>query len=256
MKKKIQNIEVSGIERLNEEHFLLNLYSKTNLPEILPGQFAQILIENSRTTFLRRPFSVHNISYSNNTITFLVQIVGDGTRSLSRLREGDMVSIVYPLGNSFTMGAEDNVLLVGGGCGVAPLLFLARYLYENGHKMTILIGGKTRKDILRIREYQKYGNVLITTEDGSLGEKGLVTQHPLLQAFDLEFDKIYTCGPELMMKAVGEMAKIRNIECEVSLERIMACGIGACLCCVIDTPDGNRCVCTEGPVFNVNELKW
>ena len=97
---------------------------------------------------------------------------------------------------------------------------------------------------------------MVTTDDGSLGEKGFVTKHSILDDPEIKFDKIYTCGPEIMMKAVAKMARSKGIDCEVSLENTMACGIGACLCCVTETIDGNKCVCTEGPVFNINDLKW
>lgn len=117
----------------------------------------------------------------------------------------------------------------------------------------VLIGTRTVKDIILKEEYEKYAAVYYTTEDGSYGEKGYPTQHTILTE---QFDHIFCCGPEPMMKAVARYAYSKHIDCEVSLENTMACGIGACLCCVNDTKEGHKCVCTDGPVFNINDLKW
>jgi dihydroorotate dehydrogenase electron transfer subunit len=164
---------------------------------------------------------------------------------------------MYPLGNSFTMPVpEKKVLIVGGGSGIAPFVMLGRNLKKNGNKVTFLIGGKSKKDVLISALFSEFGEVFTTTEDGSAGERGFVTDHSLIKTGSPPFDKIYSCGPEAMMKAVGKIAKQNNIDCEVSLENMMACGFGACLCCVTETIDGNKRVCKEGPVFNINYLKW
>ena len=147
-------------------------------------------------------------------------------------------------------------LLIGGGVGVAPLLFLGQEFAEHGIRPTFLFGGRTNDLILRKEEFQKYGDLFMTTEDGSAGEKGFVTNHSLLMDSEA-FDRIYACGPTPMLKAVARWAKEHEMACEVSLEHKMACGIGACLCCVEDTADqGNVCVCKEGPVFEIDRLKW
>ncbi|MDR1950874.1 MAG: hypothetical protein LBP96_01435, partial [Bacteroidales bacterium] len=147
-----------------------------------------------------------------------------------------------------------SILLVGGGFGAAPLLYLAKTLNQQHNiRPIILIGGRSKKNILRIEDYVKYGKVLVTTEDGSMGDKGLVTEHPIFH--QQKFDQIYCCGPDPMMKAVAKIAIEKNIPCQISLENMMACGIGACLCCVTQTIDGHQCVCTEGPVFDVTKLR-
>ena len=122
-----------------------------------------------------------------------------------------------------------------------------------GGEPTFLLGARSKKDLLMLDEYAKLGRVFITTEDGTEGEKGFVTNHSVLNE---HFDSIYTCGPTPMMKAVAHYAKEHDITCEVSLENMMACGLGACLCCVEKTTEGNLCVCKEGPVFNINRLLW
>ncbi len=264
MTKLIQNVKVLRNKKLNSSYFVLELLAPEKLPKILPGQFVQVLIDNSKNTFLRRPFSVHNIDYNKNTFKLLIQKVGNGTKVLSYLEKGNLINIIYPLGNNFSMPFDNNVLLVGGGCGIAPLLFLAKYLFENNIIPTILIGGKGRKDIVELEEYGKYGHVFVITEDGTIGVKGLITHHPLLSDINknkdkskANFSKIYTCGPELMMREIARISKENNIDCEASLENMMACGIGACLCCVVKTIRGNERVCTEGPIFNTKDLvQW
>ena len=185
----------------------------------------------------------------------LIQIVGKGTETLSKLRIGDKLNLIYPLGNSFSLPSEnEKVLLAGGGCGVAPLLFLGKYLKSNGYIPDIILGFRNTDRIIEYEEYLKTGNVFVTTEDGSEGEKGFVTDHSVLVA--KRYDRIYCCGPDSMMRAIAGYCKKYNIACEVSLEKLMACGIGACLCCVVDTVKGNLCTCIDGPVFNISDLKW
>jgi len=190
----------------------------------------------------------------------MVAMIGDGTRQLGRLQVGDTLNCVLPLGNTFTMpaSAEERVLLVGGGVGMAPMLYMGAEMQRRGMQPTFLLGGRTAADLLELDLFNKYGRVCVTTEDGSMGEKGFVTNHSVLQE---AFDRICTCGPKPMMKAVAHYAQSKGIECEASLENMMACGLGACLCCVekVKTEDAlptNVCVCKEGPVFNVKRLLW
>jgi len=256
MKKYIQDLKVIENQAINNQYYLLKLKAFDNLPEILPGQFAEVKVNKAPNTFLRRPISVHDVVYEKNELHLLIEKKGEGTIAMAELQEGEMLNLVYPLGNTWSVPAEaESVLLVGGGCGVAPLLFTARKLAENGKKITTLIGARGMANLLRIDAYMPYGEVLTSTEDSSHGETGFVTQHSIMQNL-MAFDAVLTCGPEAMMMAVGKMAQKQNVHCEVSLENTMACGIGACLVCVQDTTEGHKCVCTDGPVFNVNVLKW
>ena len=228
-----------------------------HLPEICPGQFAQLRIDRGKQTFLRRPISIHYVDYASNEISFLIQIKGEGTRSLASMQVGDILNAVLPLGNGFTLPrqGEDGILLVGGGVGVAPLLYMGKRMNDIGCRPTFLLGARSKSDLLLVDEFQKQGDVFLTTEDGSMGEKGYVTQHSLLQEHG--FSRICVCGPKPMMMAVAKYAAAWKIPCEVSLENMMACGVGACLCCVEDIKErGHVCVCKEGPVFNINDLKW
>ena len=241
---------------LNDQYYLLKLTSDQALPAMLPGQFVEVKVDNSPTTFLRRPISINYVDYQLNELWLLIQIVGDGTKKLAELTANDNVNLLVPLGNSFQLpdNKDANILLIGGGVGIAPMLFLSSYLKDKGYKCSILLGGRSEANLLQMNEFKRYGAIYTTTEDGSHGEKGFVTQHSILQT--TQFDAIYSCGPTPMMKAIAAYAKKRGIFCEVSLENTMACGFGACLCCVTDTVDGHLCVCTEGPVFNITKLKW
>ena len=255
MAKRIEDLKVIGNKRLNNDYFILELSSDTKIPDFKPGQFAQVRVDGSKETFLRRPISIHDVDYEKNAFKILIQIAGKGTKTLSELRNGDLLNLIYPLGNSFSLPSESGkILLVGGGCGIAPLLFLGKYLKSNGYIPDIVLGFRNSLKIIEFEDYLKVGNLFIANEDGSKGEKGYVTNHSVFSAN--RYNRVYCCGPELMMKAVAYYCKKNNITCEVSLENLMACGIGACLCCVVDTVKGNLCTCVEGPVFNVNDLKW
>jgi dihydroorotate dehydrogenase electron transfer subunit len=255
MKKYIHDLSVIQNRKVNNDHFILVLKCPVSLPQVLPGQFVEARIDHSPNTFLRRPLSVHDVDYDANTLSLLIQKKGEGTHMLSTLIEGDTLNIVYPLGNSFTLTTGTKALLVGGGCGIAPLLYLAKFLGNNGKKVSILMGGRTSAHIMESETYKSYGELLITTEDGSLGKKGFVIHHPVWWEGKFDFDVIYTCGPDPMMKAVAKLAAKHGVPCQVSLEQTMACGIGACLCCVVETTNGHKCTCTEGPVFDYKELK-
>ena len=255
MAKQIESLRIVENKKLIKDLFTLELSGSGRIPEMKPGQFVQIKIDGSPGTFLRRPFSVHDVNYPQNTFKLLIQIAGKGSEALSRLGNGDFLNLIYPLGNSFSMPEKgERILLVGGGCGVAPLLFLGKHLKSNGFKPDILLGFRNSKRIIELDEYSDLGKVFVTTEDGSRGKKGFVTEHPVLSSEG--YDVIYCCGPEPMMKTVAKYCKVKRIKCEVSLENLMGCGFGVCLCCVVDTIKGNLCVCIDGPVFNINDLKW
>jgi dihydroorotate dehydrogenase electron transfer subunit len=255
MAKRIDDFKIVDNKCVAEDLFILELSSEEKLPGFKPGQFVQARIDNSPSTFLRRPISVHDVDYKRNTFRLLIQVVGNGTEVLSGLSKNDSLNLVYPLGNSFSdPDPGDAVLIVGGGVGVAPLLFLGKHLISIGYKPEWLLGFRNRNRVMDLHEYSSIGKVNITTEDGSEGEKGYVTNHSVLA--EKHFDRVYCCGPDPMMKAVAAYCLKNNIACEVSLENLMACGFGICLCCIVSTVKGNICTCTDGPVFNITDLKW
>ncbi len=255
--KKILDLTLRSTERISDRHVLMKLTHDEPLPEMLPGQFVEVRIDQTPSVFLRRPISICFVDRTANELWLLVATIGDGTRWLGSLQPGDTVNCVLPLGNGFEKPsgktAGSKLLLIGGGVGVAPLLYLGAMLKAQDREVTFLLGGRSAKDVLLLDEFKKYGRVCVTTEDGTLGEKGVVTNHSVLSD---DFDKIYTCGPTPMMKAVARYANEKGIDCEASLENMMACGLGACLCCVEKTTEGNLCVCKEGPVFNIKRLLW
>lgn len=283
MKKYILDLVLRRTTQPRPGYVLLQLTDPEKpLPEMLPGQFVEVRVDGSPTTFLRRPISINLVDRQRNELWLLVHAVGAGTRALAALTEGAVVNVVLPLGRGFTLpgcvtsrenleaqgsaasergaaSSRENLeaqsyLLVGGGVGTAPLLYLGQELAALGYKPTFLLGARSADDLLQLDDFRRLGAVHLTTEDGSAGERGFVTQHSLWQT--ATFSRICTCGPKPMMVAVARLAREKGIPCEASLENLMACGLGACLCCVEDTVDGNVCVCKEGPVFSTDKLKW
>jgi dihydroorotate dehydrogenase electron transfer subunit len=255
MAKRIDDFKIVENKRITDDLFILELSANEKLPDFKPGQFVQVRVDGSPGTFLRRPISVHDVDYKKNTFKLLIQTAGPGSIRLSKVTPGDLLNLIYPLGNSFADPQPgERVLLVGGGVGVAPLLFMGKHLLSIGCNPDWLLGFRNKERIIDLEEYKIIGNVYLTTEDGSEGEKGYVTNHSVLS--ERHYDRIYCCGPDPMMKAVADYCRKNSIICEVSLENLMACGIGICLCCIVSTVKGNICTCTEGPVFNITDLKW
>lgn len=230
-----------------------------------PGQFLDIKLSNGLKPFLRRPFSVHNISGSK--LEILYEVLGEGTRILSGKKKGEYLDIIGPLGNGFDYKTQDTrhktQVIVAGGIGVAPLLFLSEKIKVRNK--IVLIGAKTKKQVLCEKEFKNAGcDVKIATDDGSVGFKGKVTS--LLENIlrnqgespkgGESTSTIYACGPKPMLRAVSDIANKSNISAQISMEEHMSCGIGACLGCVVKTKNGLERVCKEGPVFNANDLIW
>ncbi len=255
MTKRIDDFNILDNKRITEDLYVLELAGNESLADFKPGQFVQVRVDGSPGTFLRRPISINDVDFQKNTFKLLIQTAGLGSIRLSELRVGDTLNMIYPLGNTFTDPSPgERVLLVGGGVGVAPLLFLGKHLISIGCTPDWLLGFRSRDRIIDLEEYRSMGKVFLTTEDGSEGEKGYVTHHSVLE--EERYDRVCCCGPDPMMKAVAGYCKRNGIACEVSLENLMACGFGICLCCIVDTVRGNICTCTEGPVFNITDLKW
>lgn len=225
--------------------------------DVRPGQFVQVKVDDSSTTFLRRPISINSADSATGTLRLLIRRAGAGTNRLCDLRPGAKVNMILPLGNGFSVpdAPSTRALLVGGGVGVAPMMMLGRAMVGKGVKPTFLLAARSESELLLLDEFKTLGDVLVATDDGSCGERCFAHMHSAL-AQPGSWDRIYCCGPAPMMKGVASAARAIGADCEVSLENMMACGLGACLCCVEKTVRGNVCVCTEGPVFNINELTW
>jgi dihydroorotate dehydrogenase electron transfer subunit len=212
-----------------------------------PGQFLMLWIPGIDEI----PLSV--LDASDNLVSVSVKAVGDATRHLHALEAGGVVGVRGPFGNNFTE-SRGRVLVVGGGTGIAPLLFLAKQLVVKTERLSFVEGAKTKDELLFIKELQGVCNqktLITTTEDGTAGLQCLVTQ-PLAELLDKEkFDMIYTCGPEVMVKKIFELTEKCKLPLEASLERLMRCGIGLCGSCMI----GKYRVCRDGPVFNSAQLR-
>ena len=255
-KKTVETFTVVKKESFNHSIFRVILKSPKPLLEVRAGQFANLDIPDEKDVFLRRPFSFLDADYSNNTLSFLIKVAGKGSRALAEMDEGEKVSVVYPLGKGFSMPtSRETILCIGGGSGIAPMLQLVKNSGLPLQNIHVLLGFRSLEEAVLLDEYQPFASFHYTTNDGSLGEKGLVTEHSIFRDLH-KFDRIYTCGPLPMMKAIASVARRENIFCEVSLENLMACGFGVCLCCIEPTVKGNQRVCSDGPVFNINDLKW
>jgi dihydroorotate dehydrogenase electron transfer subunit len=230
-----------------------------------PGQFVMVKVPGPRSPLLRRPFSVHNrLTGKNQTNGFelLYKVVGEGTSAMSEMGTGDVIDILGPLGNGFS-NAQDmqDVFIVGGGIGVASLYYLVIDLIGKGvTNLTVFLGGCSANDILCKEDIEALGlKVCITTEDCSLGEEGFVTLlvEKALQS-EKKPDMIYACGPQAMLKKLGDIAANFNVPCQVSLETVMACGFGVCLGCAVEKADHTGTyfhACTDGPVFDSSTVK-
>jgi len=228
-------------------------------PLIQPGQFAHVRILPMKDALLRRPFSIFQVE--GDTFSILYKTVGKGTAMLARLRSGEELSVIAPLGHGFTIpqpGGE-TPLLVAGGYGMAAMYLLARRSPQKG---IVFVGGRRRVDILCEQEFQELGwEVRATTEDGSHGEKGLVTQ-PLLAELNKKQPgrKLFACGPTPMLKAVGKLAGEHDVPAELSMDEHMCCGVGVCLTCVIRVRSGEgweyQRTCADGPVFDSRDVVW
>jgi dihydroorotate dehydrogenase electron transfer subunit len=225
-----------------------------------PGQFVMVKPPDKRIPLLRRPFSIHNRLVERGEVCgfeLLYKVVGKGTESLSRMKAGDVLDVLGPLGNGFSSSEGiGEAFLVAGGVGVASLYYLGLELAQNrAVKSTVFLGGCSASDILCQEAFEFLGaRVRITTEDCSLGEKGLVTSlvHEAIEV-DGKPDRIYACGPTGMLKAISGIAAAHDIECEISLETAMACGFGVCLGCAVEkagSPGSYFHACTDGPVFD------
>jgi len=237
-----------------------------------PGQFIMFRVQTSLPPLLRRPFGIFRTGFlpphceglaPREYLEILYKVVGRGTGIMCSLHEGDRVEVLGPLGRGFDPGdPETEKILVGGGIGLVPLLMLAEELVRS-NKVRLLMGGRTRDDILAVTEFERLGvETYVSTDDGSLGEEGLVTQVLVRELAKHPRATVYACGPMPMIEAVRQVCAERDVPLQVSLEALMACGVGACLGCVVKGAGHSEkdprylCTCKEGPVFWAEQLDW
>jgi len=251
-------------KQLTPTYLKLTLQNKYISSHAQPGQFVNIRISEDTDPLLRRPFSIHKIDPAKEIIEVLYEVVGKGTALLAQAKVGDELDVLGPLGTGFEIDKSRSIaVLLAGGMGIAPLRALADELLKTKKAVYVFIGGRSMDCIQCEKELKDLGcEILIATEDGSAGKKGLITD--LLESFltndvkphDLENMVFYACGPQAMLKVVASLAMEHKVECQASLEEKMACGIGACLGCAVETKKGYKMVCKDGPVFNIKEIKW
>ncbi|HNW38810.1 MAG TPA: dihydroorotate dehydrogenase electron transfer subunit [Candidatus Omnitrophota bacterium] len=224
-----------------------------------PGQFINIRLTDGCEPLLRRPISIHRVKASK--VGIMYEVLGKGTQVLSAKQPGEFLDVIGPLGNGFTYSSAATKpvlkknILIAGGMGVAPLVFLAEKLKLS--KPLVLLGARSKKQLLCLPEFKALGcTVKLATDDGSAGFKGRVTDLLNLVLEQTEARGLFSCGPHPMLAAVARIARENKITAQLSLEEHMACGIGACLGCVVATGAGYRSVCKDGPVFFSEELIW
>ena len=252
MKKNLIEASVMENAPMADGIYRMVLHAEIIALEAQPGQFVMVMKPGDDGVFLRRPFGIADADAAAGTITLIYRIVGRGTRAFAKMTTGELLSIEGPIGHGFTL-REGRQLLVGGGLGIAPLIYLAKRLPE---KPVFLIGGKNEKEIFWKDVLAPLAEkIYITTDDGSYGTKGFTTT---LLPDVLEKEKpagVVTCGPGVMMKGIAAIVRESGLPCEVSLEKRMACGIGVCLGCTFETTSGVRKkVCVDGPVFPAGEV--
>jgi len=239
------------IEQVNAEYFILGVRDKEFTKYIKPGQFFQVKDPDTDIPLLPRPFSVYKVEH--DVLEFLIKIVGDATRKLSLLDPGHTIQLLGPLGNGFPLVYNKKVLIASGGIGYAPMPYLEQKLMEAGNEVLFYHGGRNSNDVF-------CDTVINCTEDGSCGQVGLVTTHIEKRLDSTKIDVVYGCGSEPMLKELVILCQKRNITVYVSLERVMACGIGACCGCVIKMRENGaqvyKKVCKDGPVFEGKKVVW
>jgi len=256
---KIAQIKAKIIsnQRIKSNYWQAKLLAPGISKNALPGQFINIKVSDGFKPLLRRPLGIHGASAGK--LEILYEVVGPGTEALSKKKRGEYLDIIGPLGNGFDYRRAARVnILVAGGMGVAPLVFLAEKLKKG--KPLVLIGAATEKEISCVKEFKALGcRVEMATDDGSMGFHGRVTEllsDILRRTTDLRVSTIYACGPGPMLKAVAKISREYKIRAQLSLEAHMACGIGACLGCVVNTKAGYKRACKDGPVFDADTLIW
>ena len=248
------------VEQFSDTHYRLTLDSPLIAESAKPGQFVMIRTGIGKDPLLSRPFSIHQTS-KGGRIQIYFKVVGRGTHILAHVKKGEELSVFGPLGKGFKLKADSPAVIVGGGLGIAPMLFLAKEncrIKKSCSDDLIVLGAREKNELAPLLDdFRQFGLRLLTaTDDGSLGHHGLVTE--VLQSIEMPSDcVVYACGPEPMMAGVNAICRAQTITCQVSVESVMACGMGACLGCSRPAKNGTYThVCLNGPVYDAEELIW
>ncbi|MTI79781.1 MAG: dihydroorotate dehydrogenase electron transfer subunit [Firmicutes bacterium] len=253
------NATILSNNQLNNNHYLMKFNSGQLAAVAKPGQFLHVKCGGTTDPLLRRPISIHSVNKDDGVVGLLYRVAGKGTKLLSQKKPGEILDVMGPLGNGFTMpNTAEKVAVVGGGIGIAPLYYLLQKMTAENITCKAYLGARTAAELLVVENIKKLGiDIQLASDDGSTGFHGPVTE--LLKDAP-NIDRLYTCGPLPMMKAVAQLAGERGIPTQVSLEERMGCGVGACLACTcrVKTAGDNQYkrVCADGPVFNAGEVVW
>ncbi len=252
---KIQNkFKVVSNKELCPRFYCLSLDAKVLVNKIQPGQFIHIKVSDGFEPFFRRPFSVYR---AQKTVDILYEPIGLGTKLLLQKKVGEELDVLGPLGNCFSEppAGTQQVVMIAGGIGVAPFLLLTDKLKKEKYELILLYGGRTKNHVYPMKEFKANGvKVYVSTDDGSVGRKGRVSELYSKINPDAKTTFVYTCGPQAMMKSVQAFARQQHLRAEASCEEVMACALGACLGCSIPTTKGYKTTCYDGPVFDLQEV--
>ncbi len=254
--KKIQiKAKVLENKKVASSYYHMILDAKTVSAKSKPGQFVHIQVDESLDPYFRRPFSILR---AKKNIEILFDVVGPGTKILSKKVKGEELDLLGPLGNHFCLPPKGTkqVVMIAGGVGVAPFLILSDLLKSEGYNLLLLYGARSKAQTFNMKEYKDNGcKVFVSTDDGSKGIKGRVSE--LYKKIDIKENNtfIYACGPRPMLSSVIEFGRENDFKGQVSAEEVMACGIGVCLGCATKTKLGYKTVCNDGPVFNLDDFE-
>jgi dihydroorotate dehydrogenase electron transfer subunit len=254
-----QSVDVAFNRPVSHDTWLMGLKSREMATTAQPGQFVMLRVGSGIDPLLRRPFSVAGVR--GDLFTVMYRVVGKGTAVMTAAREGEKLAVLGPLGKGFNVPREGVLpVLIGGGIGVAPLFFLCQCL--SARRLEFMMGFRTAKDILGPEDEAPDHRLSLSTDDGTQGHAGFVTNllGIYLDKNQTQSMSLFACGPRPMLYQVAEMARVRGIPCQVSLEAAMACGLGACQGCAVKAPTNETRsyyhACQDGPVFNVESIDW
>lgn len=256
-KPALERVKVLANDRVAQGVGLMVLRAPRCAANVQPGQFVHLRVATGSRIILRRPFSIHRAE--RDSVEILYQILGEGTLRMAEKPVGDVsMDLVGPLGHGWEAPEGiTHALFVTGGLGAAPLGMLAERLAARGVAVSIAMGAPTSERLVARELFESVARrVELATDDGSAGEHGFVTGPAARLLAEERFDAVYTCGPEPMQRAIAKLASEARTPCQLSLERLMACGIGACLSCVVSTRDGLKRACVDGPIFDAEEVVW
>ncbi len=261
-KKFVYHSELIEKEWLNDSYFTLRFFCPEIAQICLPGQFVNLKMSDLYDPLLRRPMSIYKCNRQEGWIEFLLKVVGKGTLGFSTVKKGEFFGLFGPLGNGFNSNEIKSAILIGGGIGIAPLVFLAEELAGNGISINFIQGFRSKNEYCCGDEIMPFVNqLLISTDDGSFGIQGDVAQvlnKLIAENSSLKNSTLLACGPNQMMKSIEKICLSQNIKAQFSVETHMACGFGVCVGCPMPKSDGSGYYlsCIDGPVFNLGEIKF